>query len=45
MSTGDTKPESMSEWLDRELETNKSLYEALEGEPEDSDVSREDYGY
>jgi len=45
MSTGDAKSESMSDWLDKELEENESLYNTLEGEPEDSDVSREEYGY
>jgi hypothetical protein len=45
MSGGKQNKESMSDWLDKELEQNSELYEALEGEPGNSDISREDFGY
>jgi len=45
MSTGKEKKKSMDNWLDEDLDQNSDLYEALEGEPEESDVSRDDFDY
>jgi len=45
MSTETEKTFSMEEFLEKDMEENREVYEAFSTDLEDADVGREDYGY